>query len=123
MWKLVDGKLVQTSDNTRVAFRTNISESLLHNLAEEAEKHNTHLNYMIENGLMNLFKEGSINYNKKLRPKDRIQYKTTYDKELLKDTKRIAKENKLNINDLIELSTQFIQIEECKKRNYRYRTE
>ena len=51
MWKLVNGKLIQTTDNTRVKFRTNVSKSILDQLNILAIENDTHVNYLIENGL------------------------------------------------------------------------
>ena len=87
MWKNVDGKLIQTTDTSRVKFRTNISKAILDQLSELAEQHDTCVNYLLETGLEKLLSEGVITFNKDTRPKDRVQYKTTYDKELLEDVK------------------------------------
>ena len=76
MWKLVNGELIQTTDTSRVKFRTNISKSILVQLNELAEKHDTYVNYLLETGLENLLTEGVITFNKETRPKDRVQYKT-----------------------------------------------
>lgn len=123
MWKLVNGKLIQTADVSRIKFRTNISQSILDSLKETAEQNNSHINYLLENGLKNLLVQGVITFNKENRPKDRVQYKTTYDKELLDQVKDFAKKNKLFINDVIEYSTQFIKLEDVKNSNHRYRIE
>lgn len=123
MWKLVDGRLIQTIDVSRVKFRTNISESILESLKVLAAENNTHVNYLIENGLKNVLTEGVISYNKETRPKDRIQYKTTYDKELLEGVKEFAKKNQLFMNDVIEYSVQYIDDDNVKNNNHRYRTE
>ncbi|MFC5463582.1 rRNA methyltransferase [Lederbergia graminis] len=123
MWKMSNGRLIQVTDSSRIKFRTNISKSLLHQLTEIAEKYNTHVNYLLESGLENLLKHGIITFNKKNRPKDRVQYKTTYDKELLESIKKFAEENDLFINDVIEYSTQFIDYNNVKDSDYRYRVE
>ncbi|WP_336825085.1 rRNA methyltransferase [Sporosarcina sp. USHLN248] len=123
MWKIIDGKLQQTTDTDRVKFRTNISKAILDDLQRIAEDNDTHVNYLLESGLLHVLKQDVISFNKDLRPKDRVQYKTTYDKELLSAIKEKAKEQKLFINDLIEYSVQYINVEESKDRNYRYRIE
>lgn len=123
MWKLVNGSLMQTVDTTRVDFRTNISMSLLNDLKNIADEHNTHINYLIENGLVNVLAQGIITFDKNTRPKDRVQYKTTYDKELLNEVKEFAKKHKLFINDVIEYSVKFIDYENIKNKDYRYRVE
>lgn len=123
MWKLVDGRLIQTTDDSRVKFRTNISASILESLRVIAKENNTHVNYLIENGLKNVLTEGIITFDKELRPKDRIQYKTTYDKELLEGLKEFAKKHHLFMNDVIEYSVQYIDKENIKNNNHRYRIE
>ena len=42
------------------------------------------------------------------------QYKTTYDKELLENVKEFAKNHHLFINDVIEYSVKFININQIK---------
>lgn len=123
MFKSGRDGLLHTTDDSRVKFRTNISKALLEELKEIAKANNTHVNYLLESGLINVLSENSISFNKKLRPKDRVQYKTTYDKELLEKIKEFAKKHDLFINDVIEYSTKCIDIENIKNRNYRYRIE
>ncbi|QUW22350.1 rRNA methyltransferase [Sporosarcina sp. Marseille-Q4063] len=123
MWKLVNGRLIQTTDESRVKFRTNISESVLNELQTMAKENKTHVNYLIESGLKNVLEQDQIIFNKETRPNDRIQYKTTYDKELLEGLREFAKEHNLFMNDIIEYSVQFIDIDQVKNNNYRYRIE
>lgn len=123
MWVSVNGKLIQKTDHTRVKFRTNISKSIINNLNDLAEKNNTHINYLIESGLKSVLSKGVITFNKDLRPTDRVQYKTTYDKELLECVKNFAKKHNLFINDVIEYSVNYINVEKSKKSNYKHRIE
>ncbi len=123
MWKNINGRLVQLTDETRVKFRTNISKAILERLDQLAEEHGTYTNYLLENGIQHVLAEGVITYNKEMRPKDRIQYKTTYDKELLENLKQFAKEHKLYINDVIEYSVDFIHYNQVKERGYKNRIE
>jgi len=123
MWKLVNGNLIHTTDDSRVKFRTNISHSILESLKAMALKHNTHINYLIESGLQTVLTQGVVSFNKELRPKDRVQYKTTYDKALLESTKIFAKEHNLFINDIIEYSVEFIDVENVKNNSHRFRVE
>ncbi|AXH99181.1 rRNA methyltransferase [Sporosarcina sp. PTS2304] len=123
MWKLVNGKMIQTTDNTRVKFRTNISEEILQQLEQLADEYDTYSNYLLENGLRNVLANGIIRYDKELRPTDRIQYKTTYDKELLESVKELAKEHKLFINDVIEYSVDYIEFTDIKTKDYKNRLE
>jgi hypothetical protein len=123
MWVSVNGKLIQTTDNSRIKFRTNISRSLINDLNQVAANNNTHINYLIESGLQNVLSKGYISFNKELRPTDRVQYKTTYDKNLLEKVKEFAKKHDLFINDVIEYSVNFVDVEKAKKSNYKHRIE
>ena len=123
MWKKIDGRLIQATDTSRVKFRTNISKKILDQLADMADVHDTYINYLLETGLENVLNSGEIIYNKETRPKDRIQYKTTYDKDLLEKVKQFAKDHHLFINDVIEYSVSYIDIEKSKDRDYKNRIE
>ena len=123
MWKKIDGRLIQATDTSRVKFRTNISKKILDQLADMADEHDTYINYLLETGLENVLNSGEIIYNKETRPKDRIQYKTTYDKDLLEKVKQFAKDHHLFINDVIEYSVSYIDIEKSKDRDYKNRIE
>ncbi|WP_078546778.1 rRNA methyltransferase [Litchfieldia alkalitelluris] len=123
MWKLLNGRLIQTTDISRIKFRTNISKSILEKLYELANENDTYPNYLIESGLKNVLTQGVIHYNKNSRPKDRVQYKTTYDKELLERVKSFAKEHHLYINDVLEYSTNYINLEDIKNTSYKHRIE
>ena len=123
MWKKVDGRLIQTTDTSRVKFRTNISKAILDRLAVMADENDTYINYLLETGLENVLSRGEIIYNKETRPKDRVQYKTTYDKELLAKVKEFAKQHDLFMNDVIEYSVSYIDIDKSKDRDYKNRIE
>ncbi len=120
---MVDGSLIHTTDDSRIKFRTNISESILESLKLMAKENNTHINYLIESGLQTVLVQDVISFNKESRPKDRVQYKTTYDKELLESTKVFAKEHNLFINDVIEYSVGFIDTKNIKNNSHRFRVE
>ena len=123
MWKNINGRLIQVTDDARVKFRTNISRSILNQLSEVAEEYNTHVNYLLETGLEALLAEGTIVYNKDARPKDRIQYKTTYDKGLLVAVREFAAEKGLYVNDVIEYSAGLIDVAKSKDKSYKSRIE
>lgn len=123
MWKKVNGKLVHVTDEERIKFRTNISKKILTKLRKIADENNTHVNYLLESGLKETLKLQTITYDKKKRPKDRIQYKTTYDRELLDKVRTFANQNNIFINDVIEYSVQFISIDNSKTKEYRHRIE
>jgi hypothetical protein len=123
MWKLVNGHLIQITDASRIKFRTNVSKSTLDKLNNLAIEHDTHPNYLIESGLQEVLFQDVITFNKSNRPKDRIQYKTTYDKELLERVKEFAKKNDLFINDVLECSVDFINFENIKRSSYKHRIE
>ncbi|WP_019413994.1 LAGLIDADG family homing endonuclease [Paenisporosarcina sp. TG20] len=115
MWKLVDGKIVHTPISSRISIRTNISHSLLETLRTLALENNTYVNYLIETGLDSMINK-EISFHRIIKPKDRIQYKTTIDKQLLDDLKILAKNHHLFLNDLIEYSVLFINLKNVKRK-------
>ncbi|MEK5215719.1 rRNA methyltransferase [Psychrobacillus sp. FSL H8-0487] len=123
MWKIVNGKLIQTVDETRTEYKTRISASLIKKLKVKAKESNSHIGYLLENGFENILNESALMYDKKNRPKDRIEFRTTCDKETLESLRLFAKSNKLNLNDVIEASESYINIEDVKNANWRYRIE
>ena len=69
MWKYVNGKLIHTTTSSRIIFRTNISKSILESLKVLLIENNTHVNYLIENGLKKVLEQEIISFNKFTRPK------------------------------------------------------
>src|SRR5690606_2552486 len=123
MWKIHNGKLIQTTDESRVRYKTRMSAAIINSLKQLAEKYDTHIGYLLENGYSNLIESGTIVYDKKNRPKDRIEFRTTCDKELLESLKEFAQDHNLNLNDVIEASVAYINYEDVKHANWRYRVE
>lgn len=123
MWKIHNGKLIQTTDESRIRYKTRMSAAIINSLKQLAEKNDTHIGYLLENGYSNLIESGTIAYDKKNRPKDRIEFRTTCDKELLDSLKEFAKQHNLNLNDVIEASVAYINYEDVKHTNWRYRVE
>ena len=123
MWKNINGRLIHSTDETREKFRTSISNELLLKLEHLAEEHDTYVNYLLETGIQKVLEVDFIQYDKSLRPKDRIQYQTTYDKVLLEQLKQFASEHKLFINDVIEYSANYIDPNNVRKREHRNRIE
>jgi hypothetical protein len=123
MWIKKHNRLYCVTDESRFDFKTTISKALLDQLFEMAEKYNTKPNYLIETGLQKVIDDGFVEFNKKNRPKDRIYYKSSYDKELIDQVKVLAKRHNLKYNDVIEYSFHFIEPEKAKRKNYRNRIE
>lgn len=69
MWKSVNGRLIQTVDDTRAEYKTRISKSLLTELKKLADEHNTHVGYLLETGFVQILKENYINFDKKTDPR------------------------------------------------------
>lgn len=113
-WELVNGKIVHTSISLRVSFRTNISRTILETLNKLAVEHKTYVNYLIENGLKNVLTDKAV--IKPVKLKDRIQYKSTYDKQLLNDIKELARHQGYFTNEVIEYSVQYIDLTNIKRR-------
>jgi len=96
----------------RVKFRTNISEKILDRLDNIAKENGTYTNYLIETGLRNLLRQKELVLVKH-KWTDRVQYKTTYNRILLTETKTLAKNHRININDVIEYAADYINLEEA----------
>ena len=123
MWIHTGEKLLNATDPTRVKFRTNISKAILDDLRLMADQNHTHVNYLIEVGLETMLADGVLAYSKDLRPTDRVQYKTTYDKDLLAATREFAAQNGVFVNNLIEHSASLIDPSKCKDKPHRARVE
>lgn len=121
MWVIKNGELIHTIDSSRKDFKTTISKEFLTRLQFLANKHNTHVNYIIENGLSHLIKTNNFTYNKENRPKDRIYYKSTYSKEVIKQLKEFAKLHKVFLNDVIESSLEYVVFNELEDIHYKHR--
>jgi len=115
-WELLNGKIVHTSISSRVSFRTNISKAILAKLNQLAVENKTYVNYLIENGLENVLSYKGKVLIKVVDTKDRIQYKSTYDKQLLNDIKELAKHQGVFINEVIEYSVKYIDLTKVKRR-------
>lgn len=111
LWKLINGRLTKNIDSTKVKLRTTISKSLLEYLNYLARENSTHINKLIENGLQNLLSKNDLEFNKSQKPNDRVQYKTTFEQELLKQVKEVAKNHHVFINDVIEYSVRYISMD------------
>ncbi|WP_053599315.1 LAGLIDADG family homing endonuclease [Bacillus sp. FJAT-18017] len=98
----------------RVNFRTNISKSILEKLQFKAKEHNTYINYLLETGIRKVISDNETNLVKKNQT-DRIQFKTTYDRELLDHAKAFAKSHGIYLNDLIEYAANQIDIVQSSK--------
>lgn len=106
-YTLIDEK-TNTGSTTRVRFRTNISKEILDKVKTEATSRKISANRLIEMGMKNILNEKNIQFDVITKPKDRIQYKTTYDQKLLANIRQFAKKNNIYINDVIELSLKYI---------------
>lgn len=123
MWKVVNGKLIHKTDSSRVRFKTYINRDLLNELTEISENENTHISYLLENGLGNLLKDKNFYFNKKDRLKNKVEFRTTCDKEILEKAKELSKTHKLNFTDIIQSSVKYIKLEEVKKKSWKHRIE
>ncbi|MBM7634184.1 rRNA methyltransferase [Geomicrobium sediminis] len=123
MWIKGHGRLIHTTDASRVKFRTNISQSTLNQLNTLATRYDTYQNYLLESGLQTVLEQGVITFDKESRPNDRVQYKTTYDKDLLQKVMDFAKEQKLYVNDVLEYSVQYIDYNSLKNKGHKHRVE
>ena len=50
MWINKNGRLIQSADTSRTKFKTTVSDQLLKQLQEEADKVNSNISYLLETG-------------------------------------------------------------------------
>ncbi|CAM3737738.1 rRNA methyltransferase [Alkalicoccus chagannorensis] len=122
VWIRTQDGLYHAEDDSRKKFRTNISASVLASMQQQAEAHNTYVNYLLETGLENILSNPPAEIHKR-RPGDRRQYKTTYDTELLTKVKTFAEEHKVNVSDVIELAASHVSPQAARRKGYRHRIE
>ncbi len=123
MWENINGRLVPVTDKTRIRFKTYIAIEMLETLDDIAQKEETHVGYLIENGLKNLVADQNFVFDKTKRLRGKVEFRTTCDKEILDQAKEVAKQQKLNFTDVIQASIQYIKINEVKNQNWRHRIE
>lgn len=123
MWEKINGRLVPVTDKTRVRFKTYIAKEMLESLDNIAQKEETYIGYLIENGLKNLIEDQNFVFNKTKRLKGKVEFRTTCDKEILRQAKEVAKRQKLNFTDVIQASIRYIEINEVKSQSWRHRIE
>ena len=123
MWKKVNGKLIHVTDPARVKIKTYISKGQLDYLYNLADNKDTHVSYLLENGLYNLMQDKSFSFNKNSRLKDKVEFRTTCNKDVLNAGKKFAKQHNLNFTDIIQCSVQYINASEVKNKDWRYRIE
>ena len=123
MWKNINGNLIHTTDPSRVKFKTYISKSQLDYLYNLADDKDTHVSYLLENGLYHLMQDNSFSFNKNSRLKDKVEFRTTGNKDVLNSAKEFARQHKLNFTDIIQCSVNYINASEVKNKNWRHRIE
>mgnify|MGYP001392144643 CR=1 FL=1 len=125
MWIAKNGKLIHSTDESRIHFRTTINQDILKELQQVAKDNDTHVNYLLETGFEKLIEHNSIDYNKlpRTNPKNRKLYSTTYDDYLLLEIKRIAEREHLHVNQVIEYCSTLIDVDKAKHKSYRFRVE
>lgn len=123
MWKNINGRLIHTTDQSITRFKTYISQEQLFNLTNLATDYHTHISYLLENGLKNIVSDTEFTFNKKLRLRDKVEFRTTCNKEILFNAKEFAKTHNLNFTDVIQASISYIKLSEVKSKEWRYRIE
>ena len=123
MWKNINGRLIHMTDETRIRYKTYISKKQLEKLEQSAETADTHISYLLENGLQNLLQDESFVFHKENRLKDKMEFRTTCNKEILEQARACAKAHRLNFTDVIQASVDYIKISEVKSKGWRHRIE
>lgn len=101
-WNVKNGKLVLISKNKRTSIKTHVSKSLVDNIRKIAKEKRTHINQLIEPILLEVLDSGIIIIDKNDKKLDRVEFRTTFDNDLVKRLKLFAKNEKLNLNRLLE---------------------
>ena len=123
MWKNINGRLVHVADPARVRFKTYISQRQLQVLEDLCADADTHISYLLENGFQNLLRDKSFVFLKKNRLKDKVEFRTTCDQEVLEKAKAFAREHKLNFTDVVQEAVGYVDISEVKRKSWRHRIE
>lgn len=123
MWKIHNGKLIQTTDESRIRYKTRMSAAIINSLKQLAEKYDTHIGYLLENGYSNLIESGTIVYDKKTGLKTASNFGRHAIRNYWITLKEFAKDHNTNLNDVIEASVAYINYEDVKHANWRYRVE
>lgn len=123
MWKNINGRLVHVADPSRVRFKTYISQRQLQVLEELCADADTHISYLLENGFQNLLRDESFVFLKKSRLKDKVEFRTTCDQEILEQAKALARAHKLNFTDIVQAAVDYVDISEAKCKSWRHRIE
>lgn len=123
MWKIHNGKLIQTTDESRIRYKTRMSAAIINSLKQLAEKYDTHIGYLLENGYSNLIESGTIVYDKKTGLKTASNFGRHAIRNYWIAWKEFAKDHNPNLNDVIEASVAYINYEDVKHANWRYRVE
>ena len=123
MWKRINNQLVQVTDPSRIRFKTYISRNQLEELEKLAEEYNSHVSYLLESGLKNAAANAEFMFSKNKRLKDKVEFRTTCDKEVLERGRKLAKDHNLNFTDVVQASVDYIDLRDVKNKNWRYRIE
>nr|WP_106778944.1 hypothetical protein [Lysinibacillus timonensis] len=123
MWIKTPNGLVQSVDESRQKLRVRINMNHLNELRDLANRYNTNLSYLIENGLINMFNDTSHEIVGSTRTKGNKEVGLTIDFALIEKMKLIAQEKKVKMTTIISNCIPYIKPEEAKKENYRYRVE
>lgn len=123
MWKNINGRLVHVADPSRVRFKTYISHQQLQVLEDACADADTHISYLLENGFQNLLRDESFVFLKKNRLRDKVEFRTTCDREILEQVKAFARERKLNFTDVVQAAVDYVDMSEAKRKSWRHRIE
>lgn len=104
----ISDEMIKVVDNNRTVFKTYINKNTLDELKEMAKRENTHISSILENGLESLVNDKYFTFNKSDRIRDKVEFRTTCDKEILNRAKEVAKLYKLNFTDIIQASISYI---------------
>ena len=103
-----NGKMNQVVDkSSRTEYKMRISKAILVDLKRLAAQNKTYVCSLLENGFKNLLRKEDIQFHVN-RPKDRVEFRTTCDTNILMQIRKFAKDHNMRLNDVIEESTTHI---------------
>lgn len=94
--------------SSRTEYKMRISKAILVDLKRLATENKTYVSYLLESGFKNLLLKKEIEF-KINRPKDRVEFRTTCDTNILMQIRKFAKDHNMKLNDVIEESTAHIR--------------
>lgn len=100
-WIIENNEIIHVNNN-RKSIKTYVSNTLINELRDVANANNTKINYLIEPIINQLINTSIKIKSEQMKPKDRVEFRTTFDKELVERMKLYKNANNMKLNEIIE---------------------